>query len=72
MNEKTPQIRQNLFTQAQAYKKLAQGADLRLSLPLFWTENLLLQLVRKVATMRLRQLTNHLHPDDLETILTDH
>lgn len=57
------QLVQHLVNQQNAYTQLKQGAGALLGTNLYWTERLLLRLTRRIATIRLQQLTEIL-PDD--------
>ncbi|MBK8904484.1 MAG: hypothetical protein IPM53_25120 [Anaerolineaceae bacterium] len=58
------QLQQELVIQQNAYTQLKQGAEALLTInKLYWTEQLLLRLTHRIATVRLRQLAAIL-PDD--------
>lgn len=58
------QLQQELVNRQNVYTQLKRGAEALLALnKLYWTEQLLLRLTRRIATIRLRQMVEIL-PDD--------
>lgn len=59
-----------LKTHGRAYAQLARGADTLMG-DVYWTERLLLRLVRSICTARLRELVVLLPDEDAEALLRE-
>ncbi len=69
MNERNSQLAQKFQQMEHAYRKLAEGAETLLQLAsVFWTEALLLKLVRYLYRHRLQQIRGIVEriPDELK------
>ncbi|MCB8942579.1 MAG: hypothetical protein H6658_02265 [Ardenticatenaceae bacterium] len=59
-----------LKAHGRAYAQLAQGADTLIP-DVYWTERLLLRLLRHICTDRLRELVMILPDDEVDEVLLD-